>query len=308
MPRVRCPKCSTVVEVAPGEAPVCPTCGFGARPAPAPAAPSYTPPSYTPPLTGPPTPPSPAPLAGPSDPWGAAAGHEGYGAPTAPGAARTGAHGGPPGTPRSPGLVVLFYALSYLVTLGAFPFYAYYWYWKTGDEVDRFRGDRHVGSLMRPAVIVTIVGTVIAAIAGIAMFGAIMDAFENIDDEDAQAEDLDSFEAMALGAQVAQVVGAIVGIVGYVLLLIAMWRLWTVVAEEQRALGNARPLQPGMLLLYLLSPLIAIPVGFALFITIIGIILIPFLVIAVFVLLVLAYVQTQNALNGVWVAHGARPA
>ncbi|MHB1262554.1 MAG: hypothetical protein ACYC2H_12660 [Thermoplasmatota archaeon] len=36
MPRLRCPRCASVVEVAAGAAPVCPSCGFGARPPTAP--------------------------------------------------------------------------------------------------------------------------------------------------------------------------------------------------------------------------------------------------------------------------------
>ena len=43
MPRVKCPRCATIVETVPGVSPVCPVCGFGG-PAPAAAAPMAPPP------------------------------------------------------------------------------------------------------------------------------------------------------------------------------------------------------------------------------------------------------------------------
>jgi MYXO-CTERM domain-containing protein len=73
MPRLRCPRCASVVEVAPGAAPLCTSCGFGSQPpapvaaAPLPpipadavlAAPMAMPPRPSPPP--PPAPPAPAP-------------------------------------------------------------------------------------------------------------------------------------------------------------------------------------------------------------------------------------------------------
>ncbi len=43
MPRLKCPRCATIVETAPGTSPVCPACGFGG-PAPGRAAPPPPPP------------------------------------------------------------------------------------------------------------------------------------------------------------------------------------------------------------------------------------------------------------------------
>lgn len=56
MPSMKCPRCSTVVAVAPGAAPVCPACGFGADSAPA------APPTAPTPMTQ--APPAPAPALG----------------------------------------------------------------------------------------------------------------------------------------------------------------------------------------------------------------------------------------------------
>ena len=50
MPRLKCPRCATVVDVAPGARPQCPACGFGsASPPPAPEA-APPPPAPAPPL------------------------------------------------------------------------------------------------------------------------------------------------------------------------------------------------------------------------------------------------------------------
>ncbi|MEA3137118.1 MAG: hypothetical protein QOC71_1399 [Thermoplasmata archaeon] len=48
MPRLRCPRCASVVEVAPGAAPVCSSCGFGAKAAPAAAPVQPSPPPAAP--------------------------------------------------------------------------------------------------------------------------------------------------------------------------------------------------------------------------------------------------------------------
>lgn len=70
MPRLRCPRCASVVDVAPGAAPACPSCGFGSKPASAPApAPTAAPaaqPAYAAPApyAAPPAAPAPAPAAG----------------------------------------------------------------------------------------------------------------------------------------------------------------------------------------------------------------------------------------------------
>jgi hypothetical protein len=53
MPRMKCPRCATIVDTAPGAAPVCPNCGFGAGAAP--AAPDMAPMS-PPPMAAPATP------------------------------------------------------------------------------------------------------------------------------------------------------------------------------------------------------------------------------------------------------------
>ena len=48
--RLKCPQCSTIVTVQPGQSPVCPNCGFGATPPPPVPAPAYAPPPvYAPP-------------------------------------------------------------------------------------------------------------------------------------------------------------------------------------------------------------------------------------------------------------------
>jgi hypothetical protein len=57
VPRVKCPRCGTIVEHAAGFQPICPSCGYGAEAASAPApVPAAAPSAPTPPPAAPPVP------------------------------------------------------------------------------------------------------------------------------------------------------------------------------------------------------------------------------------------------------------
>lgn len=298
MSRVRCPKCSTVVEVAPGESPVCPSCGFG-RPEGA-AAPSAPPAPAPAPVSGPPSDPSPAPLAGPApDPWDSTPDH-GYGAPTAPGAAAP-RDGGEPGQLREPGIIVLLY----IVTLGI---YGLVWHWKTGVEVDRFRPETRASGAMKTYVWTAVAAYALIAVAFIAIGGAFFAALADAAVEDRDPTEGELFDAI-VGASFGfflLLLAFVVGVVSEIFKYVGLWRVWHMTAGEQRRIG-VEPLNPTLLLLFVLSPLILnfVQLPFA-FIPFLGPFISFLLSIGMIVLLILAYVWTQGGLNQVWRAHGAR--
>ncbi len=286
MPRVRCPRCSTVVEVAPGETPVCPACGYGqehAVPAPQAAAPQAA---------------APAPAV---DPWDTE-GRAGYGSPAAPAAAvGASADAGPPGKVRSPGIVVLLF----LVTFGIYPLI---WHWKTGVETDAFRPSTRSAGMLKGYVWLSIVTMALSLIA-IAIFLAAFlgsEAFQNLEDPNYEPTDEEVAEIIfsAIGGVLLLLLSVVTSIVALVLQLMGLWRVWGAAADEQRRLGLV-PLNTTLLLLFLLSPVIASFIQFPFaFIPVLGVVISWLLSIAGTVLMLIAFYKTQVGLNQIWQAHG----
>ncbi len=193
---------------------------------------------------------------------------------------------GPPGTIRSPGLIVLFYVIT-------FGIYGLVWHWKTAAEIDRYQPDARASAVMRPYVFLALAAGVLI-ITAVALAASAMADLDWTGDGPSDEEFIDALSGPGLAIFG---VAILLALTGAVLQGMGLWRVWTTTAQAQTALGT-QAIQPGLLLAFWLSQWIGQVIGF---IPILG----ALAGLAIMGLLIACYVMTQQGLNQVWRAHGA---
>lgn len=234
MPRLKCPRCSNVVEVPQGSKPVCPHCGFGSTSAPS------APPAARPPAPAAPSAPASPPPA--MSGWAASAGSApGLTPLSPPSMARQAAPGGPGpvGKVREPWVVLV-------LTLVTFGIYSLAWWWMISAEVDRHIQKRHAHPMIRLAVFL-IVGTLLLyVVALIVLLGGLAAA--------ASSGNAGGFAAAGIVGVLLLLVVIAAAIAALVLQIIGFWRVWSVVHDRDVATGSPKPLSPGLMMAFWLIP------------------------------------------------------
>jgi hypothetical protein len=173
----------------------------------------------------------------------------------------------PRGETQEPWLVVVLV----LVTFGI---YQYIYWWRVSREVDTYRGTPgHAHHAVRVA---TFVGLAALAL-GLIGVGLLMSAlFSNLSALEAQEPSDAEVFALFAPAFVLFPFVLVAALVAFVFWLVGLWRVWSGIAQEERARGRSDPLSPGVQLAFVLVPYVNL------------------------VTLFVALYRTQDRLNALW--------